>query len=282
MNILDFDFEIYGAGFEKSAIICNLYRYIININDEEAKEEILKRISKLIILENIMYDILDLKTVDMYLEEIPKPVDEDIPELYRYYQKLTNRKMKLLGGEEAEVDNYSVYSIISGIIAINTYISMYKKIIEMQTNNESDEIFLNTLIEYFNNLKYNYLSFISYAEEYAVKYNYDFDKIPPINLEELPTKIKLWIDIIGNTLLNSAKEYIDDLMQYQDSEKNVSNIFETLFELTALEEIAKMLGEMEILKLISFYFNKYKVQDNSLEQAGIKRILNKRKNELFE
>ena len=128
MNILDFDFEIYGAGFEKSAIICNLYRYIININDEEAKEEILKRISKLIILENIMYDILDLKTVDMYLEEIPKPVDEDIPELYRYYQKLTNRKMKLLGGEEAEVDNYSVYSIISGIIAINTYISMYKKI----------------------------------------------------------------------------------------------------------------------------------------------------------
>lgn len=280
MNIYEFEFKVYRSGFDQSSLICDLYKYVINITDEDEKEKVMKRISKLIIIENIVYDMLDLQEVNKYLDEIPKPLDEDIPELYRYYQKLVDRKMKLLGGEEAMENNYSVYTIIRGILAINAYASVYSKLVNMKADNESDEIFLDSMMEYFNNLKYNYLSFISYAEEYALKYNYDFTKLPPIDIEKLSGKIKLWISIIGNTLANTAKQYIDELIEYQNSEKNVPNSFEVLFELTALEEITKLLERMELFKIIEYYFNKYKVQDNSLEHNNIKRILNKRKNEL--
>ena len=282
MNVHDFDFDIYGNGFEKSMIICNLYKYIINMKDDTYIEDVYTKISHLTLVETIVYDLLDLKEVDRYLDEIPKPVDEDIPELYRYYQKLLNRKMKILGGDIMLYQNDSVYSIISGIIAINSYVRMYQKLNKMVPYNESDQLFLENIMLYFNNLKYNYLSFVDYAEKYALRYNYDFDKMPLIDISKLPAEIKFYIDVINSTLLYSAKNCIDNLMVYRDAENNVENVFDNLFEMTSLEEIANLLDQMRFAELISFYFNAYKEQDNNIQSNGIRKILSKRKKELFD
>ena len=71
MNELDFDFEIYGNGFEKSKIICDLYKYIIHMTDDTYVEDIYKKISNIVIIENIIYDMLDINAVNKILIESP-------------------------------------------------------------------------------------------------------------------------------------------------------------------------------------------------------------------
>lgn len=271
------DIELQKAHIASTIIesYYNKLREMTFLNDEENPEynSIINKLKKAVIGEEQIYDeISDDKIINMinYLNKKEKKNNAEL----RMYSRLNHAYHKHHNKEF----NIELSNIITSKIIIDVLKMVTLKIIKLSENNISEE-FIEALLTYHHIYKYTYLTSNSFIEKLSLQYEFDILGLPNIEFSEVEKAFSTkFIEESGNITLEYIKSSIQELLSIRTEDKTLETYI-TLFEVSRIEVMLPYLSK-NMLEKLSIYLNSLNISNDNTAFKKIKKIINKRKEEL--
>ena len=241
-----------------------------NLEGTEEQKEIISKLKKAINGENNIYEDLTKEDYDEIIKyyqdhELENSMDARIYLKIRNYQRQNT-------GHDINIDNgILLSSAITTKLLIDVLKTVNRKIDNLQDQDRE-------IIKIYSNImKYTYLSSNSYIERIALENNFNIEEIPVINfyLIEKVSNVK-FMDYAQDLFIEYITDSIEELNNIA-SEDEYLNKYTEILELSRIEVILPYLNKESLMKL-SLYLHNLQINNSSITK--VKRIIDKRKEEL--
>ena len=267
------------SAYIASTIIEKFYdklREISCLQNEDSSEytTIINKLKKSVIAEDMIYDELSLEEATTAYNKLNENKTSD-PVGVRMRYKLSQAIIKK--------QNTSINIVLSNMISSKIIIDVLKRVtlkIAKLSETAVGEGFIDILLLYNDIYKYSYLTSNSYIEKLALEYEYDILSLPDIHFSDVEKKYGiLFVKESSNIALNYIEGSIRELLDMRTDDEHLK-VYVMILEVSRIEVMLPYLNKESLILLSSYLNNLNITPDNDMVFKKIKKLLNKRKEEL--
>jgi hypothetical protein len=267
------------SAYIASTIIEKFYdklREISCLQNEDSSEytTIINKLKKSVIAEDMIYDELSLDEATTAYNKLNENKTSD-PVGVRMRYKLSQAIIKK--------QNTSINIELSNMISSKIIIDVLKRVtlkIAKLSETAVGEGFIDILLLYNDIYKYSYLTSNSYIEKLALEYEYDILSLPDIHFSDVEKKYGiLFVKESSNIALNYIEGSIRELLDMRTDDEHLK-VYVMILEVSRIEVMLPYLNKESLILLSSYLNNLNITPDNDMVFKKIKKLLNKRKEEL--